>query len=102
MRRRWCAEASPAPIAGTTPAGAPAGGAGSNVGAYNAYGIPSITVPCGFDKKGLPIGLMICGPHFSEAKVFALAHAYEMASQWHSMRPPITPETPVPTLITHL
>ena len=89
-------------IAGTTPAGAPAGGAGSNVGAYNAYGIPSITVPCGFDKKGLPIGLMICGPHFSEAKVFALAHAYEMASQWHSMRPPITPETPVPTLITHL
>jgi aspartyl-tRNA(Asn)/glutamyl-tRNA(Gln) amidotransferase subunit A len=87
-------------VAGTTPAGG--GGTGSNVGAYNAYGIPSLTIPCGFDKQGLPIGLMICGPHFSEAKVFALAHAYEMATEWHTMRPPITPETPVPTLITHL
>jgi aspartyl-tRNA(Asn)/glutamyl-tRNA(Gln) amidotransferase subunit A len=89
-------------IAGTASSAAPGGAAGSNVGAYNAYGIPSITVPCGFDTKGLPIGLMICGPHFSESKVFALAHAYEMATQWHTKRPLLTPETPVPSLITHL
>lgn len=88
-------------VAGTAPAMG-AGGAGSNVGAYNAYGIPSLTLPCGFSKEGLPVGLMICGPHFSESRVFALAKAYETATQWHTMRPPLTPETPVPELVTHL
>jgi aspartyl-tRNA(Asn)/glutamyl-tRNA(Gln) amidotransferase subunit A len=88
-------------IAGTPAAGA-GGGGGSNVGAYNAYGIPSITVPCGFNKAGLPVGLMICGPHFSESKVFALASAYEKATSWHTKKPPIAPDTPVPELITHL
>jgi aspartyl-tRNA(Asn)/glutamyl-tRNA(Gln) amidotransferase subunit A len=83
--------------------GAGAGGAaGANVGAYDAYGIPALSVPCGFTKEGLPVGLMICGPHFSESKVFALAAAYEKATQWHTMRPPITPDTPVPPLIDHL
>ncbi|WP_232298738.1 amidase [Granulicella tundricola] len=77
-------------------------GGGSSVGAYNAYGIPSLTVPCGFSKEGLPVGLMICGPHFSESKVLALAHAYEQATAWHTMKPPITPDTVVPPLITHL
>jgi len=88
-------------VAGATPTGA-GGGGGSNVGAYNAYGIPSLTIPCGFSKEGLPVGLMICGPHFSESRVFALAYAYEQATQWHTRRPPLTPETEVPPLITHL
>ena len=81
------------------------GGLGSNpssVGAYDAYGIPSISVPCGFTKDGLPVGLMICGPHFTESKVFALAAAYEKATEWHKMKPPLTPDMPVPPLITHL
>jgi aspartyl-tRNA(Asn)/glutamyl-tRNA(Gln) amidotransferase subunit A len=82
------------------------GGAGSastsSVGAYDSYGIPSISIPCGFTKDGLPVGLMICGPHFSESKVFALAAAYEKATSWHLKKPPITPDTPVPPLITHL
>jgi aspartyl-tRNA(Asn)/glutamyl-tRNA(Gln) amidotransferase subunit A len=89
-------------IAGSSNAGAGGGGAGSNVGAYDAYGIPSLTIPCGFSREGLPIGLMICGPHFSESKVFALANAYQSLTAWHTMRPPLTPETPVPPLITHL
>jgi aspartyl-tRNA(Asn)/glutamyl-tRNA(Gln) amidotransferase subunit A len=88
-------------VAGTSGTAA-GGGSGSNVGAYNAYGVPSLTIPCGFNNEGLPIGLMICGPHFSESKVFALAHAYEKATDWHTKRPPLTPETPVPPLITHL
>jgi aspartyl-tRNA(Asn)/glutamyl-tRNA(Gln) amidotransferase subunit A len=83
-------------------AGSGAAGGGSSVGAYNAYGIPALTIPCGFSREGLPVGLMICGPHFSESKVFALAHAYEKATQWHTMKPPITPDTVVPPLITHL
>ncbi len=88
-------------VAGTPPTTA-GGGGGGNVGAYNAYGIPSLTVPCGFSKEGLPVGMMICGPHFSESRVFALAYAYEQATQWHTKRPPLTPETEVPALITHL
>ena len=83
-------------------AGAPGGGGITSVGAYDSYGIPSLSIPCGFTKDGLPVGLMICGPHFTESKVFAVAHAYEMATKWHTMRPPITPETPVPPLISHL
>jgi aspartyl-tRNA(Asn)/glutamyl-tRNA(Gln) amidotransferase subunit A len=89
-------------VAGTSPAMGGGGAAGSNVGAYNAYGIPSITLPCGFTKEGLPVGLMICGPHFTESRVFALAYAYEQATKWHTMRPPLTPDTPVPSLITHI
>ncbi len=79
------------------------GGAGiSSVGAYDAYGIPSLSIPCGFTKNGLPVGLMICGPNFTEAKIFALAAAYEKATQWHTIKPPLTPDTPVPPLLTHL
>ena len=89
-------------VAGMPPTTAGGGGGGSDVGAYNAYGIPALTIGCGFSKEGLPVGLMICGPHFTESRVFALAHAYEQATQWHLKRPPITPDTPVPPLITHL
>jgi aspartyl-tRNA(Asn)/glutamyl-tRNA(Gln) amidotransferase subunit A len=74
----------------------------SSVGAYDAYGIPSLSIPCGFTPDGLPVGLMICGPHFSESKIFAVAAAYEKATQWHLKKPPLTPDTPVPPLITHL
>jgi aspartyl-tRNA(Asn)/glutamyl-tRNA(Gln) amidotransferase subunit A len=83
-------------------AGGPGGGGISSVGAYDAYGIPSLSIPCGFTQDGLPVGLMICGPHFSESKVFALAAAYEKATQWHLQKPPLTPDTPVPPLLTHL
>jgi aspartyl-tRNA(Asn)/glutamyl-tRNA(Gln) amidotransferase subunit A len=69
-----------------------------NTGAFNAYGIPAISVPCGFTSKGLPVGLMIAGPRFSEGKVLALAHAFEQATDFHTKRPPIRPETPVPPL----
>jgi len=54
------------------------GGVGiSSVGAYDVYGISSLSIPCGFTKDGLPVGLMICGPHFTKSKIFALAAAYE-------------------------
>ena len=51
---------------------------------FNVFGIPAITVPCGFSASGLPIGLMIAGPRFSEGKIFALASAYEKATEWHT------------------
>jgi aspartyl-tRNA(Asn)/glutamyl-tRNA(Gln) amidotransferase subunit A len=69
-----------------------------NTGAFNVYGIPAISVPCGFTSKGLPVGLMIAGPRFSEGKVLALAHAFEQATAFHAKKPPIRPDTPVPPL----
>jgi aspartyl-tRNA(Asn)/glutamyl-tRNA(Gln) amidotransferase subunit A len=65
---------------------------------FNVYGLPAISVPCGFSSTGLPIGLTIAGPHFSESRVLALANAYEKATDWHRRTPPLTPETPVPPI----
>ena len=55
--------------------------------AFNLYGIPAISIPCGFSSEGLPIGLMIAGPRFSEGRVLALAGAFEKATTWHTKRP---------------
>src|SRR5262249_39513641 len=69
-----------------------------NTGAFNVYGIPAISIPCGFTAKRLPVGLMIAGPRFSEGRVLALADAFEQATVFHTRRPPIRPDTPVPPL----
>ena len=69
-----------------------------NTGQFNVYGIPAISIPCGFTATGLPVGLMIAGPRFAEGRVLALAHAYERATSWHGRKPPLQPGTPVPTL----
>jgi aspartyl-tRNA(Asn)/glutamyl-tRNA(Gln) amidotransferase subunit A len=69
-----------------------------NTRPFNAYGLPAITVPCGFSKNGLPIGLEIAGPRFGETEVLALAHAYRQATDWHNRRPPLEPDTKVPAL----
>ena len=72
-----------------------------NNGYFNACGIPAISIPCGFTSAGLPIGLQIAGPHFSESKILALAQAYERATEWHNRKPKLTPGTPVPPLATN-
>jgi aspartyl-tRNA(Asn)/glutamyl-tRNA(Gln) amidotransferase subunit A len=58
-----------------------------NTTPFNVYGLPTISIPCGFTSSGLPIGMQISGPRFGEAKVLALAHAYEQATDWHTRRP---------------
>jgi len=70
----------------------------SNCTPFNIFGLPAISIPCGFSPAGLPIGLMIAGPRFSEGKVLALANAYEKATQWHTKTPLLTPDTPVPAI----
>jgi aspartyl-tRNA(Asn)/glutamyl-tRNA(Gln) amidotransferase subunit A len=60
-----------------------------NTAPFNLYGIPTISIPCGFSRAGLPIGLQISGPRLGEARVLALAHAYEQATEWHERRPPL-------------
>jgi aspartyl-tRNA(Asn)/glutamyl-tRNA(Gln) amidotransferase subunit A len=56
---------------------------------FNVFGIPAISVPCGFTRAGLPIGMQIIGPRLGEARVLALAHAYEQATDWHRREPPL-------------
>lgn len=58
-----------------------------NTRPFNVWGLPAISVPCGFTKLGLPIGLQIAGPRWGENKVLQLAHAYEQATEWHKRRP---------------
>jgi aspartyl-tRNA(Asn)/glutamyl-tRNA(Gln) amidotransferase subunit A len=70
----------------------------SNCRPFDVWGIPAISVPCGFSKSGLPVGLMIAGPNFSEGRILALAHAYEQATQWHLRKPALTPSTVVPPI----
>lgn len=60
-----------------------------NTRPFNVYGLPAISIPCGFTHAGLPIGLQIAGPHFAEGKVLAFAHAFEQATSWHEHTPPI-------------
>jgi aspartyl-tRNA(Asn)/glutamyl-tRNA(Gln) amidotransferase subunit A len=81
------------PRPATPPAGAPAAGApgdgGSlyNTAAFDIFGLPTMSVPCGFSGSGLPIGLQISGPPLGEGAVMTLAHAYEQATPWHQRRP---------------
>jgi aspartyl-tRNA(Asn)/glutamyl-tRNA(Gln) amidotransferase subunit A len=53
----------------------------------NVWGLPAISIPCGFTKAGLPIGLQIIGPHWREDRVLQLAYAYEQATDWHKRSP---------------
>jgi aspartyl-tRNA(Asn)/glutamyl-tRNA(Gln) amidotransferase subunit A len=54
---------------------------------YNLTGLPAISVPCGFDRDGLPIGLQIAGRPFDEATVLRVAHAYERDHDWKDRWP---------------
>jgi aspartyl-tRNA(Asn)/glutamyl-tRNA(Gln) amidotransferase subunit A len=50
-----------------------------NTRPFNAFGLPTISVPCGFTNTGLPIGLQITGPNFGEASLLSFAYAFECA-----------------------
>ena len=52
----------------------------------NIAGLPGLSVPCGF-SDGLPVGMQLIGPHFSESTLLRTAHAYESATQWSEARP---------------
>jgi aspartyl-tRNA(Asn)/glutamyl-tRNA(Gln) amidotransferase subunit A len=52
----------------------------------NLAGLPGVSLPCG-QSGGLPVGLQIIGPHFAEAKLFSVAHAYQRETDWHELVP---------------
>ncbi len=54
-------------------------------------GLPALSIPCGFDSQGLPVGLQLTGDYFSEARLLGLAHRYQQANDWHQRLPTETP-----------
>ena len=57
--------------------------------AVNLAGLPGLSVPCGCDAKGLPIGLQLIGKPFGEDTLLQAAYAYEQATPWHTRKPPL-------------
>ena len=56
--------------------------------AGNLCGLPALSMPNGFGENGLPTGLALMGPAFSEATLVAIGNAYQAATDWHTRRPP--------------
>jgi len=61
----------------------------SNTAAFNHFGTPAITLPCGLSGDGLPIGLQIVAPAWHEALALSVAYAYQQSTDWHKRTPPI-------------
>jgi aspartyl-tRNA(Asn)/glutamyl-tRNA(Gln) amidotransferase subunit A len=59
-----------------------------NTRPFNIWGLPAISLPCGFTASGLPMGLQISGPPWQETRVLQLGYAYEQATDWHRRQPP--------------
>ncbi|MFM7842577.1 MAG: amidase family protein, partial [Nitrospira sp.] len=55
----------------------------------NLAGLPAISIPCGFSKMGLPIGLQLIGRPFEEETILRAAHAYEQATGWRMKKPTV-------------
>jgi aspartyl-tRNA(Asn)/glutamyl-tRNA(Gln) amidotransferase subunit A len=53
----------------------------------NLAGIPGMSIPCGFSKNGLPIGLQLLGNHFNEAMLLKVAYNFEQATEFHKKKP---------------
>ncbi len=53
----------------------------------NLAGLPGMSLPCGFTKSGLPIGMQLIAKHFEEEKIFQAAYAYEQNTEWHKKKP---------------
>ena len=61
----------------------------SNMLPFNATGLPTLALPCGFTSAGLPLSLQLAGRPFEEGMVLRVGHAYEQATAWHTRRPPV-------------
>ena len=61
--------------------------------AANLTGSPALSIPCGFDPNGLPIGLQLQGPAFAEARLLDVAHRFQQATDWHRRIPTMAANT---------
>ncbi|HST54212.1 MAG TPA: amidase [Pyrinomonadaceae bacterium] len=94
MFRRYDALAAPSrstvsyPVDKTFDKAYPGVGASSPIGAANLVGVPAVSVPNGFGQNGLPTGIQLVGPAWSERDILELAVAYQSATDFHKRRPP--------------
>lgn len=58
-----------------------------NTWPFNLYGLPDISIPCGFDKNGMPVGFQIVGPRWGELKVLDIAQRFQKNTRWHLKHP---------------
>ncbi len=78
----------PEPISGAELAEANSAEASTrNTAPFNLYGIPTISLPCGFSASGLPIGLQLSSARLNETALFIMAAAWQQATDWHLRRP---------------
>lgn len=61
---------------------------------FNLAGVPALSIPCGFDDEGLPIGLQLAGRAWEEGTLLRVAHAYQQVTDWHARHP--SSEVPSP------
>jgi aspartyl-tRNA(Asn)/glutamyl-tRNA(Gln) amidotransferase subunit A len=61
----------------------------SNMLPFNATGLPTLAMPCGFTSSGLPLSFQLAAQPFAEGLVLRVGHAYEQATPWHTRRPPV-------------
>jgi aspartyl-tRNA(Asn)/glutamyl-tRNA(Gln) amidotransferase subunit A len=54
----------------------------------NLAGLPALSLPCGFDSGGMPIGMQLIGKRFDETTILRVGHHYEQATEWHKKKPP--------------
>jgi aspartyl-tRNA(Asn)/glutamyl-tRNA(Gln) amidotransferase subunit A len=55
----------------------------------NLAGLPAMSIPCGFGRGGLPVGLQLVGDYFAEARLLNIAHRFQRATDWHLRMPPM-------------
>ena len=58
-----------------------------NTRPFNVWGLPAISIPCGFTNDGMPIGLQLAAAPWREQALLQAAHAHEHATEWHKMVP---------------
>jgi aspartyl-tRNA(Asn)/glutamyl-tRNA(Gln) amidotransferase subunit A len=61
----------------------------ANTRPFNYLGLPTISIPCGFDDRGMPVGLQLAARPFAEATVLRAADAFQRATDWHTRMPPL-------------
>jgi aspartyl-tRNA(Asn)/glutamyl-tRNA(Gln) amidotransferase subunit A len=66
----------------------------ANTRPFNYLGLPAISIPCGFDRNGCPVGLQLAGRPFAEARLLRVADAYQRDTNWHALPPPVLDQHP--------
>ena len=61
----------------------------ANTRPFNYLGLPTVSIPCGFDDRGLPVGMQITARPFAEGRALMVADAFQRETDWHLRRPPL-------------